>query len=78
MYPPLPSPGHQGSVSYGHAASTPSSEKKTSNKKKDRKSSKSSKKKQNDTLLGVGSQFDGDNNGSAGTGNPYPQDIAVD
>lgn len=48
---------HHGSVSYGHPSSAPSSEKKSS-KKKDRKSSKSSKKKQNDTLFGVGSQFD--------------------
>ncbi|KAK7953539.1 hypothetical protein PG988_014233 [Apiospora saccharicola] len=68
---------HQGSIGYGHPASAPSSDKKKS-KKEGRKSSKSSKKKQqNDALLGIGSQFDDDQGGSAGSSDHYPQDIVI-
>ncbi|KAK8136717.1 hypothetical protein PG984_004657 [Apiospora sp. TS-2023a] len=68
---------NHGSVGYGHPASAPSSDKKNS-KKQGRKSSKSSKKKQqSDALLGVGSQFDDDQGGSAGSSDHYPQDLVI-
>ncbi|KAK7998357.1 YIPF6 protein [Apiospora arundinis] len=59
------------------APSAHSSDKK-SRKNKDSKSSKSNKKKQNQALVGIGSQFDNDNDGAAGPDDSYPQDLVVD
>ncbi|KAK6819456.1 hypothetical protein PG987_015939 [Apiospora arundinis] len=68
------SPSH----SYPPAAPYAHSSDKKAKKNKGSKSSKSNKKKQNKALLGIGSQFDNDNDGAAGSGGSYPQDLDVD